>query len=106
MERYNDIRGDPPYPFNLTSIRSFSSLSPITMSTSCPLGITEVLHIGVCRQGPALRFRLCNVRHLRSSFQILPFQLLHSLTELVCQICTFYRDDRSFFFAILCAFGG
>ena len=69
-------------------------------------GIAEVLHIGVCRQGPALRFRLCNVRHLRSSFQILPFQLLHSLTELVCQICTFYRDDRSFFFAILCAFGG
>ena len=26
-------------PFNLTSIRSFSSPSPITMSTSCPLGI-------------------------------------------------------------------
>ena len=69
-------------------------------------GITEVLHIGVCRQGPALRFRLCNVRHLRSSFQILPFQLLYSLTELVCQICTFYRDDRSFFFAILCVFSG
>ena len=39
MKRYNDIRGDPPYPFNLTSIRSFSSPSPITMSTSCPLGI-------------------------------------------------------------------
>ena len=37
MESYNDIRGDPPYPFNLTSIRSFSSPSPITMSTSCPL---------------------------------------------------------------------
>ena len=69
-------------------------------------GIAEVLHIGVCRQGPALRFRLCNVRHLRSSFQILPFQLLHRLTELVCQICTFYRDDRSFFFAILCVFSG
>ena len=38
MERYNDIRG-LPYPFNLASIRSFSSPSPITMSTSCPLGI-------------------------------------------------------------------
>ena len=69
-------------------------------------GITEVLHIGVCRQGSTLRFRLCNVRRLRSSFQIPSLQLLHSLTELVCQICTFYQDDRSFFFAILCAFGG
>ena len=36
IQRYT---GDPPYPFNLTSIRSFSSPSPITMSTSCPLGI-------------------------------------------------------------------
>ena len=37
MERYNDIRGIRLTP--LISIRSFSSPSPITMSTSCPLGI-------------------------------------------------------------------
>ena len=68
MERYNDIRGDPPYPFNLTSIRSFSSPSPITMSTSCPLGIAFAVRPSAVAFSSTQPFSSCTKPFARSTW--------------------------------------
>ena len=67
MERYNDIRG-LPYPFNLTSIRSFSSPSPITMSTSCPLGIAFAVRPSAVAFSSTQPFSSCTKPFARSTW--------------------------------------
>ena len=67
MERYNDIRG-LPYPFNLASIRSFSSPSPITMSTSCPLGIAFAVRPSAVAFSSTQPFSSCTKPFARSTW--------------------------------------
>ena len=68
MERYNDIRGIRLYPFNLTSIRSFSSPSPITMSTSCPLGIAFAVGPSAVAFSSTQPFSSCTKPFARSTW--------------------------------------
>lgn len=75
MERYNDIRGDPPYPFNLTSIRSFSSPSPITMSTSCPLGIAFAVRPSAAADIPKWDFGFFTINMIGYQAQVIPAML-------------------------------
>ena len=65
IQRYT---GDPPYPFNLTSIRSFSSPSPITMSTSCPLGIAFAVRPSAVACSSTQPFSSCTKPFARSTW--------------------------------------
>ena len=65
IQRYT---GDPPYPFNLTSIRSFSSLSPITMSTFCPLGIAFAVRPSAVAFSSTQPFSSCTKPFARSTW--------------------------------------
>ena len=71
MERYNDIRG-LPYPFNLASIRSFSSPSPITMSTSCPLGIAFAVRPSAVADIPKWDFGFFTINMIGYQAQVIP----------------------------------
>ena len=61
--------------------------------------IGEILYIGVCRNGFALQgqfFLRCQLLRF-----IVPADVLHSLMQLVSQIRTWNRNDRTFFLAVL-----
>ena len=75
MERYNDIRGIRLTPFNLTSIRSFSSPSPITMSTSCPLGIAFAVRPSAAADIPKWDFGFFTINMIGYQVQVIPAML-------------------------------
>ena len=77
MERYNDIRG-LSYPFNLASIRSFSSPSPITMSTSCPLGIAFAVRPSAVAFSSTQPFSSCTKPFARQE-QLVPEESLQRI---------------------------